>query len=141
MRFFCLLLLLAQAGSRPDVAARDIADAEARRVRALVNADYAALEQLLGDDLTYGHSTGTVDTKTSYLQPLLSGRTRYVALEPNDVRVRPYDGTGVVTGLVRSTAMVAGRESKVVIRFTAVWVKRDGRWQMVAWQSTKLPDM
>lgn len=27
----------------------------------------------------------------------------------------------------------------VALRFTNVWIRRDGRWQMVAWQSTRIP--
>jgi len=31
-----------------------------------------------------------------------------------------------------------GEAKDVNLRFTDVWVNRAGRWQMVAWQSTKL---
>jgi hypothetical protein len=33
---------------------------------------------------------------------------------------------------------VDGRDVHVVVRFTDVWVQRDGRWQMVAWHSARL---
>ncbi|MBA3888318.1 MAG: nuclear transport factor 2 family protein, partial [Acidobacteria bacterium] len=36
-------------------------------------------------------------------------------------------------------ALVAGKESRTHMRFTNVWVQRGGRWQMVAWQSTRMP--
>ena len=105
-----------------------------------MTADYAALDRLLADDLTYTHSTAKLDTKATYLEPLVSGRTRYQSLEPSDVQVRVYGTTGVVTGILRSVALVAGKESRTDMRFTNVWVQRDGRWQMVAWQSTRLPE-
>lgn len=117
-----------------------VRDAEARRVRALVTADYAALELLLADDLTYTHSNARVDSKAAYLAPLLSGRTRYTSLQPEDIQVRSYGTTAIVTGTMRSVALVAGKESRVHMRFTSVWVEREGRWRMAAWQSTRLPE-
>lgn len=133
-----LLALVLVVAAQPN-ASNGVRDAESQRLRALVDADYAALDLLLGDDLTYTHSTAKVDTKASYLEPLLSGRTRYTSLDPADVQVRLYGTTGVVTGALRSVALVAGKESRTQMRFTSTWVRRDGRWQMVAWQSTRVP--
>jgi hypothetical protein len=45
----------------------------------------------------------------------------------------------VITGMARTIALVAGRESSTVLRYTDLWVERNGRWQMVAWQSTRIP--
>lgn len=36
-------------------------------------------------------------------------------------------------------AVSSGREPRADMRFTNVWVRRDGRWQMVTWQATRLP--
>jgi ketosteroid isomerase-like protein len=135
----CLLALLLTTGAQPS-APDAVRAAEADRLRALVGGDYKALDLLLADDLTYTHTTAKVDTKTSYLEPLLAGRTRYQSLDPSDVQVRTYGSTAVITGVLRSVALVAGKESRTNMRFTSVWVERDGRWQMVAWQSTRLPE-
>ena len=32
-----------------------------------------------------------------------------------------------------------GKDIEVPLRFTNVWVKRDGGWQMVAWEATRIP--
>lgn len=138
--FIASLVALILAAGQETPASEAVRAAESQRLRALVTADYAALDRLLADDLTYTHSTAKVDTKATYLEPLLSGRTRYQSLEPADVQVRIYGTTGVVTGILRSVALVSGKESRTNMRFTNVWVERDGRWRMVAWQSTRLPD-
>ena len=134
------LLALILASGQQTPASEPVRAAESQRLRALVTADYTALDRLLADDLTYTHSTAKLDTKATYLEPLVSGRTRYQSLQPSDVQVRVYGTTGVVTGILRSVALVAGKESRTDMRFTNVWVRRDGRWQMVAWQSTRLPE-
>jgi len=132
-----LSLIVSLGGQR--AAADAVRDAESRRLRALVSADYQALDLLLADELSYGHSTAKVDSKASYLEPLKSGPTRYTSLQPEDVQVRVYGATAVLTGTMRSVAMVAGQESRTHLRFTSVWIERDARWQMAAWQSTRVP--
>jgi ketosteroid isomerase-like protein len=67
------------------------------------------------------------------------GRTKYDAFEVDDLRVRVYGDTAVVTG--RSTPRgrdARGQEMHGRYRFLRVWVKRDGRWQVVAFQGTRI---
>ena len=40
---------------------------------------------------------------------------------------------------VRIVAVNRGQENRNHLRVTIVYAKRDGRWQMVAWQSTRIP--
>ena len=119
-------------------AAEAVRAADAERIRALVSADYAALDRVLADELTYTHSTARMDTKAAYLEPLLAGQTRYQRLEPSDITVRIYGDTAVLTGRMLSLALVSGKESRTDLRFTSVWILRDARWQMIAWQSTRV---
>jgi hypothetical protein len=120
-------------------AAEAVRAADAERIRALVSADYAALDRILADELTYTHSTARMDTKAAYLEPLVAGRTRYQRLDPSDITVRVYGETAVLTGRMSSLALVTGKESRTDLRFTSVWILRDARWQMTAWQSTRIP--
>ena len=130
-----ILALLAQQAGVDTVLA-----AEARRTQALLARDFASLETVLADDLTYTHSNAKVDRKTEYLEPFKSGRTRYVSLQPSEVSARLYGDAAILTGRMLSVALVAGAESRTDLRFTSMWIRREGRWQMVAWQSTRTPD-
>ena len=117
-----------------------VAKAERARFAALVAGDYATMGAMLGDDLIYTHSTGTVDTKNvGDMAPLVSGRTRYVQADATDARIVLYGTTAVTTGVVRVTAHVGSDVRPSHLRYTSVWTVRDGRWQMVAWQATRLP--
>jgi ketosteroid isomerase-like protein len=55
------------------------------------------------------------------------------------VQVRAYGSTAVVIGQVKVALVSGGQPKDMVLRFLDVWAKRAGKWQMVAWQSTKLP--
>jgi len=52
--------------------------------------------------------------------------------------VRVYAATAVVTGQAAVEIKVNGQAKNLQIRFIDVYVKREGHWQMVAWQSTRL---
>ena len=121
------------------VSLESVAKAGRARFDALVAGDYTTMSAMLGDDLVYTHSTGAVDTKASYLAPLVSGRTRYVRADASDEHVTLYGTMAVITGVVHVTAHVGGEVRPSHLRYTSVWTVRDGRWQMVAWQATRLP--
>lgn len=137
MMFIGPLAVLAVLVTQPAVDAVRLA--EANRLQALLARDFTALDRLLGDDLTYTHSNARLDGKTAYMEPFVSGRTRYTRLEPSEVSTRVYGDAAVLTGRMLSVALVNGTESRTDLRFTSVWVHRDGRWQMVAWHSVRLP--
>ena len=111
---------------------------ETRRYAAMIAADVRALDVLLGDDLTYTHSTGRVDGKEQFLESLKTGQLKYKSIDRQDVRVKVYGDTAVVTGEAHMKVEAGGNALDLPVRFTDVYVKAAGGWQMVAWQSTKL---
>ena len=113
---------------------------ENRRIEAMIKQDTHALGEILADDLSYVHSTARVETKAEFIAALTSGKTRYQSIDREDVKVRQFGDTAVVTGLAKFHVNANGNDIKFQVRFTDVYAKRDGVWRMVAWQSTKIPD-
>lgn len=111
---------------------------ESRRLRAMMDANTAVLDRILADDLTYTHSNGAVDTKASFLAALKSGKLTYESVTTHEVRVRVHGESAVVTGRGAMKVKAGDRELDMAVRFTDVYAKRDGRWQMIAWQSTRI---
>jgi ketosteroid isomerase-like protein len=120
-------------------AEQEIRQRELRRFEAMLRVDVAALDDILSEDLTYTHATGVFETKAEFIAKLKSGQVKYESLVPEDMRVRVYGTTGVVTGLARVKVQVKGEHLSFQLRFTDVYVKQGDRWQMVAWQATRLP--
>jgi hypothetical protein len=111
------------------------------RFHAMTNVDLRALDTLLAEELTYTHTTGEVDSKASLLDALRAGRLVYDSISPADVRVRVYGGSAaVVTGTARVQVRANGAVRRLGLRFTEVYVRRAGRWELVVWQSTRLPE-
>ena len=117
-----------------ELAVRQVED---RRIKAMIDDDLATLEAILADDLTYGHSSGVVDTKAAYLEALRTGKTKYLTFDRAPSVVRVYGNTAIITGT--ATLSLRGQTAPFSLRYTLAYVMREGQWRMVAWQSTRLP--
>ena len=102
------------------------------RIQAQIHADRVALDRIYADDFIGIGPSGTVRTKPQVLADFTSHDLKFQSITTDDVRIRVYGNTVVETG--RST-MVGQDKGRVVPRdnrFTRVWVRRQGRWRIVA---------
>jgi ketosteroid isomerase-like protein len=107
---------------------------------AVMQQDVAAVGRILADDFIATSSRGEIRDKAKEIDDIRpSPDFKMEAFNLDDIRVRVFSDTAIVTG--RSTLQVAfkGQSSTSVFRYTRVYVKRDGRWQAVAQQLTRLP--
>jgi len=115
--------------------------AEDARYAAQMANDFAAMERLLGNDLTYIHSSTLVDSKASFIESMRSGAVRYRSMRRGDVKVRCYGCLAIITGQGRFDVTVKGENRTLNLLFHAVWAKRAAGLQFVSWQATRLPDV
>ena len=88
--------------------------------------------------LIYAHSTGIVDSKKDYIAKVTSGRQLYVGADHNSMTIRSYGDTVIVHANMHVWgANQAGKFDDVVMAMHT-WVKRSGKWQLVAHQTTKI---
>jgi uncharacterized protein (TIGR02246 family) len=124
-------------------AAAPAAEAEIRAMEkqwneARVKADVATLERILAPDWTVTHGDGTINTKAEYLADLKSGARVFSAdVKEDELTVRVYGDTAVAAGLSDSKVTYKGKASGGALRFTRVYVKRDGRWLMIVSHATR----
>jgi uncharacterized protein YciI len=119
-------------------AEQEIRELEARRFKAMTDQDTAALDRLLSDDLTYTHSSARVDSKAQFISSIRSGELKYLSIVPDDLKVRVYGNTAVVTGRAAIKVENHDRPTTMELRFTDTYVLQGGGWQMVAWESTRI---
>ncbi|MGA9868499.1 MAG: nuclear transport factor 2 family protein [Acetobacteraceae bacterium] len=117
-----------------------IIDLDRQRMKAMAEKDIAKLNALLSDELVYTHSSARLDTKQSLMGAMQSGATEYAAVEPSDVKAADFGDAVVLTGAARIRVTSHGKPNAFSVRFTDVYVNKGGQWQMVAWQSTRLPE-
>jgi len=139
--FFIAVLLLAVCGRTLGDAASD--KSELTKLvkdlnRANVKADIAFLERVLHEDFTHHRPRGTVENRAQYLENRKTRRVGFDSLAAEDIKVRLYGDTAVVT--YRSAAK--GKDQQGAFdeqrRWTRVFVRRGGRWQLVHSQGTPI---
>lgn len=113
---------------------------DAQRMTAMSQGDVGTLNALIADELVYTHSSARLDTKKSLIENMQTGKTVYTAVVPSNVRAQDYGDTVVLTGVARISVNSGGNAMNFGVRFTDIWANKGGNWQMVAWQSTKLPE-
>jgi ketosteroid isomerase-like protein len=132
--------LFGQTARGPASKAEDeVRRAEQERFAAMLKADVGALDRLLGADLTYTHGDARVIDKAAFISDFKTGAFKYVTIEPNEMMVRVFGDVAVVTGGAAMHVVNNGTPANIKIRYTDVHVKRNGSWQMVAWEATRLP--
>lgn len=132
---FCLLAPIISFAQNEE----SLKEAELNRFKVMVAKDIPGLQAVLHKDLVYFHSSGMQDSKDTYIASIVSGKSSYVAITPEEMQQRVYGKTGINTGIVSILQQAAdGAQTTIRLRFTDVFVYADKRWQMVSWQSTKL---
>ena len=102
------------------------------RIQAQIGADAVALNRIYADDFIGVGPSGTVRTKAQVISDFTSGELKFQSITTDEVQVRVYENTAVETGLSTMVGQDKGRAVPRDTRFTRVWVKQQGRWQLVA---------
>lgn len=127
------------AGQANPAAEQAVLKADNARFAAMLKADAAALERLLADELSYTHSNAAVQDKKAFIDDIKTGKIKYLTIDVTDQKARVYGDMAIVTGAAAVHVIQNGNDLTIKIRYTDAHVNRAGAWQMVAWQSTRMP--
>ncbi len=106
--------------------------------QAYIKGDTSFWEKYLADDYMGVYASGQAYTKSESVQP---GALKYESFDVREMKVRVYGNTAVVNQLTSATGTVRkdGKPFSGLYRTTRVWVKQNGNWRLVAFQSTQVP--
>jgi len=106
--------------------------------------DVAVHERFWADDLIYTRSAGRRVDKAEVMHDVRSTpapnptdpKTVYTA---EDIQIQQYGDTAVVAFRLVATTESGGARHVANLLNSGTFVKRDGKWQVVNWQSTRMP--
>ena len=119
---------------------QQLIDLEKQRSQAVVKGDTAALDKMTAEDYEFTNPLGEVKTKAQILQDIKSGELKYESIDLDDVKARVYGNAAVVTGRTTTKGQYGGKDVSGQYRFTRVYTKRNGGWQSVAFQQTRIAE-
>jgi ketosteroid isomerase-like protein len=103
--------------------------------------DKEVLKGFFADDVIYTGSTGIRMDKAAVMKSIgaIAANGAKVSYQAQDIAVQPYDDTVIVNFQMVVDDEDKGKREKTYFRNTGTFLKRNGKWQVVAWQATKAP--
>lgn len=124
--------LFAQSGDEAAV----LQAVEALRT-AMLNADRARLEELVADQLSYGHSGGTMQNKAQFVDVIANKETIYRSITLTEPTTVIAGNNAIVRHVMAVESESGGKAAAAKVGVLQVWVKHDGRWKLLARQAFK----
>ena len=115
----------------------EVAAAVEKLRKAMVDADSAALAASVGEELSYGHSGGSVEGKADFVKKIVSGQSDFVSIDLSNQTISISDKTAVVRHDLNGKTNDNGKQSDVHIHVLSVWQKQHGEWKLIARQAVK----
>jgi ketosteroid isomerase-like protein len=130
---------MGQPPANSDMLEQEIRQIDREEAAAVLATDLPALEKLWADDFTVnGPNNQILKGKTDALARVQAGVLDYTSFERELEAVLHYGDTAILMGLEtvepKGNAPFAGQTLRR--RFTNIWMKRNGRWQLSARQAT-----
>jgi ketosteroid isomerase-like protein len=117
---------------------RAVLDLEEAWAKAVVKRDAATFKRLLAPGFVYTEDD-RVQTGEQLTRDIVSGTDTVTEARNEDLKTHTYGNTMVVTGWLIMRGRSGGKPFERRYRFTDTWLKRDGRWQIIAAQDYLLP--
>jgi uncharacterized protein (TIGR02246 family) len=142
LEIFCLLsaiALLSFGQATPEVSVEQtLMQLERDWSQASLKKDVDTLNKIMADDWVNIDFLGKVVTKAQTIANLKSGLPATQAAGLGEMKVRVFGDSAIVTGSDTGKSASKGKEVIEKYLWTDVFVRRNGRWQAVASQSTKV---
>jgi ketosteroid isomerase-like protein len=133
-----LIFAAGQKASETSSIADQIKKHEQDWAQAVVKEGAASVDQYEADDIITTDPTGRVTNKAEDKTDLSSRDYKIESEELSDLKVLVYGNTAVAAATNFMKGTYKGQDLSGKYRFTDTWVKRDGKWQVVASQYTKV---
>ena len=104
--------------------------------------DPKVFQEFFADDIIYTRATGLTVTKTDIIRNIdvRAAADPKASYEADDFTVHPYGDMAVVNFRLIMHNIEDSKPVTVYYRNTGTFLKRNGKWQAVSWQATKVPE-
>ena len=96
------------------------------------------LDKITHEKLTYGHSSGKVESKAEFIETLVSGKSDFRKIEFKNQSVQEVGNTAIVRHILEAETFDGGVANSIRIQVVLVWVKDNNNWKLLARQAIKI---
>lgn len=117
-----------------------VADAVRQLNQAMVDANHIALDQLTSEKLSYGHSSGLIEDKNTYITSIVDGKFGFTSIDLTDQTIAISDNVALVRHRFEAATDDKGKDPGTARLYVLqVWQKQKGKWLLLARQATRIP--
>lgn len=131
--------LSAQAKTIESAADEQVRAVERARGEALMHADTVVLGRMIAEEFVEISRLGQRRTRADNIRDIASGDLKLITVKYDSLTVRVYGDVALLMGIADNTGTFRGFPFSGKIRYSRLFVRRDGRWQAVAMQQTSMP--
>jgi ketosteroid isomerase-like protein len=108
-------------------------------MQAMLQADKARLEQLVEDQLSYGHWSGVIESKAQFVDVIANKKTVYKTIRLSEPSIVVAGENAIVRHVFSNVTETGGKATPISLGVLQVWKKQDGGWRLLARQAFRLP--
>ena len=132
---FCLNLTFIQAQTTDEM---KVSETMETLRKAMIDPDKAVLERIIHEDLSYGHSSGLIETKTMLIESLVSNNSDFKTMDLTEQTVKVVGKTAIVRHKLMAETANKGVPSTAKLNVLLIFTKAKGEWKLLARQAAKI---
>lgn len=106
---------------------------------AMIEGDRKALLALSSPQLSYGHSSGTMEDQAAFVEKIASGKSDFVTMDLREQTITISGDTALVRHNLKADIKDGGVPNTIELGILLVWQKQAGDWKLLARQAFKFP--
>lgn len=106
---------------------------------AMISGDRKALENIAAANLSYGHSSGKLEDKATFVETIASGKSDFVEITLSNQTVKVTGNVALVRHQLDAKTNDGGKPGEVHLGILLVWQKQGKTWKLLGRQAYKLP--
>lgn len=104
----------------------------------MVDPDKVILEKIVHQDLSYGHSSGSIETKTMFIESLVSNNSDFKTIDLTEQTIKVVGNTAIVRHKLFAETANKGVASTAKLNVMLIFLKVKGEWKLLARQAAKI---
>ena len=135
MKKLSLILLIFASGLVANAQSKDetlVAAAVEKLRAAMISGNKADLESVLSDDLTYGHSSGKVQSKAVFVEEISTKKSDFLTIDLSEQTISIAGDVAIVRHILTASTNDGGKPANPHLGIVLVWKKTKGEWKLIA---------
>lgn len=131
----CLFLFQAKGQTKQE---KQVATAVEQLRQALISGQRSELQSVASEKLSYGHSSGKVEDKATFVEHIASGQSDFVTCEFSNQSISLSGDVAIVRHRLDAKTNDGGKPGSVSLNIMLIYQKtKGGKWLLLARQAVK----